>query len=483
MDHLFKHLAVRLWTTVVAGSVVTLVVLQPFAGTIGPDWMIVPGAGLFALVYWLTGVVFAALGRRRLTHLLKEATVWDRAGMAREAGQALGRAAEVVDSYLFSPFSRKEPAGRLLAKTARFEMAQGAFESISDGVIGAYLQRFPRDRVAAVKWLEEVLAGRDISQRSHDIAAQIGAAHPDDLIVQRLLAQFYLAERRCDFVALQTYRHAMDAGQPLPESLVKDLSDLFLAQPRTDELALAVYLAALENGGSPSHLLPAVAACCRTIRPSPLNAPLLQRTEAALAGIDEARRKAMAAAILPQTFDRQARRARRAWRPAGKPFAAVVRDALKRSGMVLAAGAESLRGLRRYIMKDKARKAFKWTGLGAVALAVSVLVINTALHFSANFNTVEKIPEPAVAPVTDPFTLQVAAYLKDADARKYVQQLKAQGLDAYWTRASGAGKTWYQVRIAHYKTKAEARAVGEDLKKRQIIGDYYVANYKRPDIP
>jgi len=483
MDHLFRHLAVRLWTTVVAGSVVTLVVLQPFAGTIGPDWMIIPGAGLFALVYWLSGVVFAMLGRRRLTHLLKEATVWDRAGMAREAGQALGRAAEVVDSYLFSPFSRKEPAGRLLAKTARFEMAQGAFEWTSDGVIGAYLQRFPRDRVAAVKWLEEVLAGRGVSQNAHDIAARIGAAHPDDLIVQRLLTQFYLAERRCDFVALQTYRHVMEAGEPMTESLLSDLADLFLTQPRADGLALAVYLTALEHNGSPSHLLPAVAACCRTIRPSPLNAPLLQRAETALAGIDEDRRKAMAAAFVPEISDRQAQRGRRASRPARRPFAAVVRDALKRSGTVLAAGAESLRGLRRYTMTDNARKAFKWTGLGLVAAAVAVLVLNTALHYSANFDSEEKIPEPVVAPVTDPFTLQVAAYLKEADARRYVEQLKAQGLDAYWTRASGAGKTWYQIRIAHYKTKADARAIGEDLKARQLIGDYYVANYKRPDIP
>jgi len=64
-----------------------------------------------------------------------------------------------------------------------------------------------------------------------------------------------------------------------------------------------------------------------------------------------------------------------------------------------------------------------------------------------------------------------------------VQQLKDQGLDAYWTRASGSSKTWYQVRISHFKTKAEARAVGEDLKTRQLIGDYYVANYKRPDVP
>jgi len=121
--------------------------------------------------------------------------------------------------------------------------------------------------------------------------------------------------------------------------------------------------------------------------------------------------------------------------------------------------------------------------MGLFMIGVGWLVINTAIHFADTFKTVEKAPLPVVAPATDPFTLQVAAYLKESDARRYVDQLKGQGLDAYWNRASGSSKTWFQVRISHFKTKAEARSVGEDLKARQLIGDYYVANYKRPDVP
>ena len=30
-------------------------------------------------------------------------------------------------------------------------------------------------------------------------------------------------------------------------------------------------------------------------------------------------------------------------------------------------------------------------------------------------------------------------------------------------------------------TKAEARSMGENLKNRRLINDYYVANYKRPE--
>ena len=62
MEQLVKHLAVRLWTTAVVGSIAILVLLHPFAGSMGPDWMIVPALGLLGMVFWLVGVVFAGMG-------------------------------------------------------------------------------------------------------------------------------------------------------------------------------------------------------------------------------------------------------------------------------------------------------------------------------------------------------------------------------------------------------------------------------------
>ena len=90
-------------------------------------------------------------------------------------------------------------------------------------------------------------------------------------------------------------------------------------------------------------------------------------------------------------------------------------------------------------------------------------------------------PEPPIETVvTDPFTLQVAAYVKVEHAEKFVATLKDQGLDAYYTEAKGADKHWYQVRISHFPTKEAARAYGEELKARGIIDDFYVANYEQP---
>jgi hypothetical protein len=449
--------------------------------------MILPGLALLAAAYWGTGAAFAAMGRRRMARLLGEATVWERAGMPREVRQTLARAAAMVDSFFFSPLSRRTPAGRLLAQTARFQMAQATPGSSSDAIFAAYLRSFPDDRDAAVKWLDGALAGRALTRQSHDIAARIGAAHSADMAIQRMLAQFYLNERRGDFAALQTYQLLMDAGDPLSDSLIGDIADLFLAERRPDSLALKVYLDLYHRGKRDQRLLPGIAACCRTVRPSPLTLPWLDKAEEVLAGIDPSRRSEMAAAFLPEATDhRQGRsaRGRRIKRPA---VGRIIRGALIESRR-LAFGffdvvSEQLRKTRGALSSRRAKLVLKWSAMGLFMIGVGWLVVNTAIHFADTFKTVEKAPVPVVATVTDPFTLQVAAYLKESDARRYVDQLKGRGLDAYWTRASGSNKTWYQVRISHFKTKAEARTVGEDLKTRQLIGDYYVANYKRPDVP
>lgn len=469
------------------GGLAAMVLLPPIAGMWGPAWMIVPGLGLIVIAYWLTGMVFAAIGRHRVQRLLGEATVWERADMPREVGQALARAVATVDSFFFSPFSRKIPAGRLLAQTARFQLAQAAPESSSDALVGAYLNAYPRDRDAAVQWLDGILAGRGVTQLSHDIAARIGTAHPEDPVIQRMLAKFYLGERRCDFTALQTYQQVMNTDQPLSETLMVDIANLFLSQPRTDSLALKAYLDVYEGGGRDGRLLSAIAACCRVIHPNPLTRPLLKRADSAMAGIDATRRDAMAAAFLPEETDGEPEPFHNGWRTMWTTIGPMMRhnftDWLGWLSRGMQGTALQLQKTRVWLTSKPFKSMMKWASMAVLSIGVGWLVVNTAMHLAATSRTTENTPVPAVVPVSDPFTLQVAAYLKEGDAQRYTDQLKSQGLEAYWTRASGSGKIWYQVRISHFKTKADARAVGEDLKARQIVGDYYVANYKRPDQP
>ena len=378
MGYWFKHMAVRLWTALMIGSLVALVTLPPVAGLLGPGWMILPGLGLFVVAYWLTGMVFGTMGRRRLERLLGEAAVWDRAGMDREARQALVRAAATVDSFFFSPLSRKAPTGRLLAQMGRFHLAQAAPESSSDAVIGAYLNHFPRDRDAAVRWLDGVLAGRPLTKTSPDIAARIGVAHPEDAAIQRMLAQFYLRERRCDFAALQTYRQLMDSAEPLTDDLLGDIVDLFLAQPRVDNLALKVYLYAYERGQRDDSLLAAIKACCQMIHPSPETQSLLERAKLVLKDVDPVRLSDMASVLMADLSDagpqRPSERSRRV-QPAIGPLARKAFIGIKGWIAESALGAFNLsKKIRMASSSRRAKSVLKWAVMGLLVIIVGGLV-------------------------------------------------------------------------------------------------------------
>jgi hypothetical protein len=122
----------------------------------------------------------------------------------------------------------------------------------------------------------------------------------------------------------------------------------------------------------------------------------------------------------------------------------------------------------------------KWGGIGIAVLGFGILAVNTVSFLIKPKPEIPVQEVPPVVVVTDPFTLQVAAYIKKEHALRYVGELKALGLDAYWTEAKGIKTQWYQVRLSHFPDKASARTYGESLKAKGIIDDFYVANYERP---
>ena len=263
--------------------------------------------------------------------------------------------------------------------------------------------------------------------------------------------------------------------------------ELFISNQRVDILALTVYLSGYQGGRTDSRLLEGIAACHQLVHPTRLTLPFLGEAEALLAGLSPAERQAMAARFAPDIGDREplpSRPVRRFPRPAiGRVGREVSATLFTIGGKVRSAIVSSSRWARGVLWSRQAKIMAKWTVMGLFSIGVGWLVVSTALHFIEDVKPVEKTSDPVLVTANDPFTLQVAAYLKEDDARRYVEQLKKQGLDAYWTRATGTTKTWYQVRISHFKTKADARSMGERLKSSHLINDFYVANYKRSEGP
>ena len=114
--------------------------------------------------------------------------------------------------------------------------------------------------------------------------------------------------------------------------------------------------------------------------------------------------------------------------------------------------------------------------LSIVFLWLAFFMINTLAHMFKS-KTVEKTSEKQLEVQVDkPFTIQVAAYLKQKHADRYVGLLKKKGIEASVKKMDGGGKTWFLVRVSQFADKNSAAEYGRQLKQEKIIDDFFVNN-------
>jgi hypothetical protein len=479
-----KHISVRIWLTVLLGGIVCLWVLPSFQTQISLQWVLLPVVLIFVAAFLLIGWASNRLGLGSVERLIHEAGIFERDGMVVEAEKCFRRAMAVFDSFLISPLAKKQKTDALTARVARFYLARARKTYDAEIFLVAYLQSNPQDEEVAENWIQQVESRGGLREEHQDLAYRIGNAHPENLTIQSVLARFYLTLERTDFPAQQTYRRVLNADQQLPVDFLKDLAELFLREKRADEWALAIYLKAIEQSDNRSEILRGIAACVRWISLTERNKPLLKQAYAQLDGFDPAEIKQMSTGFGPPgpLPEQQA-----AQRPIQKRT-----SFFKTTAAVLQTFYEDVTALPVWISRQihvagrwalqsrKSKKVLTGILMAGLSVAVVVLLINTVRHLVKTETPVTQKIEKAPETITDPFTLQVAAYLKPDYARTYVEKLKKQGFDAYWREAISAKKKWYQVRVSHFPDKKSARDFGESLKAKGIIDDYYVANFIAP---
>jgi hypothetical protein len=476
-----RHTAFRIWAAVVLGGLLSLAVLPFFQTAFGLENNVLIAAVILLILFLAAGWASNRWVLHKTDHLMAEAGAFERDGMYLEAEDTFQRAVALFDSFMISPFVRRKKAGGLGARLARFYVARSRRDHASEDFLVAYLVSNPQDGEVAQHWLHQVESGGGLKEEHQELAQRIGEAQPKNKYIQRTLARFYLLLERADFPALQTYRRVCDDDAAAPAEFIDELAKLFLKEKRADEWALDIYLQALAHNGAQAGYLRGVAACLRWMPASERNKHRLQIAQQYLKGIDANTLKSMAAGFNPPVPPRPAGKIRRQIKP----------------GVFLLNTARSLSDFMRSMLRGaidrgknaaarirhsrNVRRAATGILLAGLALGIGGLVLNTVSHLKVTeAPPAEKEPEPPPRIITDPFTLQVAAYLKPEYAKSFVQQLKNQGLDAYWSEAVSGDKRWYQVRVSHFATKQSARDFGEKLKSEGIIDDYYVANFRRP---
>ncbi|MGD8301275.1 MAG: SPOR domain-containing protein [Desulfobacterales bacterium] len=476
----FKHIAARLWLTVFLGGAASLWVLPSFQDRIGLAWTPLPVMLIMVVVFVLIGWISNRWGLSTVQHLIQEAGIFERDGMMAEAENRFQCALAVFDSFLISPVTKKQKAVPLRARIARFYLARASKSDAAERFLESYLYTNPRDEEVAESWIAHADNRGGLREEHQELVYRIGRAQPQNAAIQAILARYYLMLERTDFPALQTYRRALGSKEKISAEFLNDLAALFLQERRADEWALEIYLQAIEHSDQRSAILRGIAAGVRWISPGKRNKPLLQQAYAHLEGLDAVDIKKMSAGFNPpvQPSDKGAVPQALPKRPSFFKSAGAVLQTFYED--VMAAPIWVLQLIRRSLQSTQSRRVLAGVLLTVLAAAVIALVINTVSHLIKVEKPVVQKVEKAPEVITDPFTLQVAAYLKPAYAKKYVEQLKKQGLDAYWREAISANKKWYQVRISHFADKKSARDFGVSLKAEGIIDDYYVANYVAP---
>jgi hypothetical protein len=484
MNQALRHFSVRIWFSLLIGGLVCLWLLPHVQGRIGIERSLFAVITILVLVYFGIGWISTQWGVKSVIRLVRQAGACERDGMYAEAELFFRNAMSVFDSFLISPFVKRKKSSTLAARVARFYLARPDKHLEFESFLVTYLYDHPEDEEAAENWINQIQNRGGLREEHQELAYRIGTAQPQNETIQYALARFFLLMERTDFPALQTYRRILDRDDPAPPEFIDNLADLFFRERRTDEWALKAYLQAYGRDENRRKLLRGIAACLRLTPETERNRHLLQTARSYLEGIGDLQLKEMSAGFKPPEPPPAPPKRRRGpgiGEVSGQLMQNFARGFIRGVQSASVWTVERVKSLRHMFKQSRnARRLVAGTVLVGLSAIIAVLIINTIGHLTRTQKSAKLKKDPAAVVMTDPFTIQVAAYLKPDYAKRYVVKLKKQGLDAYWTEAEGGNKRWYQVRVSHFKDKASARAYGESLKAKGVINDYYVANYQRP---
>jgi cell division septation protein DedD len=406
-------------------------------------------------------------------------------------------------------------------------------------MVMAYLRLHPGDKAVAAGWLEAALHRDEHTAAEQELAARISEALSGQERIQRLVMELCLVHRRADFEAMQIYRRMWRMADGLPEAMLRDLCRVMLNEGYIDDWALQVYLKAYSLGESGA--LEGIAAGAHHLKANVENGRHLTLAREIISGLDENHRLRLRRQFAPPQETAPVQEPIKSAKPRMTAERIQAAGRMMEAGGVKAAGGLKVAGrglaslgrvssallktvLRKMLLSAKALRhtvsafrshapkvrqaakslgqettnghlattATRWSAhpkarraaTMALIAAASGIVLAAGWRWAGQSSSSTPTAPAAQTPsapeaVTDPFTIQVAAYLKPEDAQRFVDRLKKDQIDAFWSKAVSANRTWYQVKVSHFATKDQAVKYGETLKAKGLIDDFYVSNYTR----
>ncbi|MCF8137500.1 MAG: SPOR domain-containing protein [Desulfotignum sp.] len=420
-----RNISIRLWLTLMV-AVPACFYFLPWFSQLSSR----PGqAGFFI---GLTGVCFGVIsalmhltGVRMIQKRIHEAKVWEQAGIPVRAEKKYLQAVRIYDSFLPSPVRSKKLTLLMTRSLARFALT---FDRKSDAfkqAVRVYLSLKPHDDALAALWLEQLAKDDEVTTRDQALLTRLAQTHHRNSGLVPLLARVFLDTGRMDFIARQVYAKVME-DPDVRIDFQQDIQTLTGATFRKK----AVYSDEAIREATGKQAISG-----KTIRTSVPVAGILEKI-------------------------RQAGRNMRC-RLAGAGWAAIpFKKQHDGSG-------RPIQARWRFYLK---------AGIMGALCAGALMFIFYPVFFVDEPKPVEKTKTVIEERVPKPFTIQVAAYLKENHARQFVVNLTQKGVDARIKTTTGGGNTWYLIQVSEFEDRQMAAAYGNHLISENIIEEFFVSN-------
>ena len=423
-----KSLGIRLWILAMVAVPVCFYVLPRVKALGVESHGLIPAGMLMVGIFIFVHFALDLLGRRLIASLLEEARAWERAGLSSRAGRTYVKAAGIYDSFLLSPWPRAAIAQEITGALARFALTCEPENPAFFRATEVHIKQFPGDETLAQLFLNRIRRRGRTSRTDEGLLTRLSEVHHGHGRLGPLLADILMDLGRTDFAARKVFKSALD-NPGLPRTQRERILELDQASGLTlgEAAGKAKHVERDGSGRGPGIV------------------PLLN---GALKG---------------------------GGRLFGLIFNGVMITVLLMFQWGQRAGVYSGRMLYRLWRGERTVQYLKWGIIGLCVSGVIYFAGNTVSHLTDGGSGGDR-GSSVVKNMPKPFTIQVAAYLKQKHADGFVAQLKDKGVVAGVKKVGGGGKTWYLVRVSEFSDKASATAYGNKLKARKIIEDFFVSN-------
>jgi hypothetical protein len=429
-----RHISLLFWLTAlftIPTSFIALRYANQLSVTLNPYFL-----SLFLFVVIFSGLVFLfdVCAKKMLAVLISDAQSWERAGIISRAEKKYIRAIRLFDSFLLFPLASRKTAWQLMAAVSRFYLNSGVSNDNFRVAAMVYLKMHPDDKALVRPWLVHLRQASVVRSDEQDVLSIVADQHADDPELSGLIADIFLGLERTDFIAHKVYTQIQENPElnstysnrikAVVDILDQDVSDIEVAYSTPPSLSTRIL-------------------------------PWLKGVFARLQG-----------ELKPWVRIKYA----------VKAMVALMQWFLQVTGSLISAVVLFISRCIEYLNTHERVRFYLKNGALTLAVVWLIYFMAGTVSHLVKTSPAEKPDQPLVVEPPKPFTIQVASYLKQSYADRYVGILKKQGLDASVKKVAGGGKTWYVVRVSAFADKKSAAAYGQKLKQQQIIDDFFVNN-------